>query len=225
MVFGFSDLDLGMNFWVCDGFDYPEKMDRGKVLHTQEELDAIENYGRYRDVDGDGICYRTLPGSGLKPILTRGTGRDEDGVYSEDPATYVATMERLKNKIEGSRTALPQPVLREEAEQEVGIIYFGSMENTIQEIDDQLESTGRKVSQCRVRALPLSPVVEEFVQNHETIIVLEVNRDGQMYGILRKELPIDLVPRVHSVAFSDGIPPRARVYSDMILEKLKEVGA
>jgi 2-oxoglutarate ferredoxin oxidoreductase subunit alpha len=68
-------------------------------------------------------------------------------------------------------------------------------------------------------------VVEEFVQNHETIIVLEVNRDGQMYGILRKELPIDLVPRVHSVAFSDGIPPRARVYSDMILEKLKEVGA
>lgn len=225
MVFGFGDLDLGMNFWVCNGFDYPEKMDRGKVLHTQEELDAIENYGRYRDVDGDGICYRTLPGSGLKPILTRGTGRDEDGVYSEDPATYVATMERLKNKIEGSRTALPQPVLREEAEQEVGIIYFGSMENTIQEIDDQLESTGRKVSQCRVRALPLSPVVEEFVQNHETIIVLEVNRDGQMYGILRKELPIELVPRVHSVAFSDGIPPRARVYSDMILEKLEEVGA
>ena len=225
IVFGFSDLDLGMNFWACNGFDYPDRMDRGKVLHTQEELDEIENYGRYRDVDGDGICYRTLPGSGLKPVLTRGTGRDEDGVYSEDPATYVATMERLKNKINGSRTALPQPLLREEVEQEVGIIYYGSMENTIQEIDDQLEETGRKVSQCRVRALPLSPGVEEFVANHETIIVLEANRDGQMYGILRKELPIDLVPRVHSVAYSDGLPPRARVYSDKVLEKLVEVGA
>jgi len=134
-------------------------------------------------------------------------------------------MERLKRKIDGSRTELPQPILREEVEQEVGIIYFGSMENTIQEIDDQLEDTGRKVSQCRVRALPLSPIVEEFVYNHETIIVLEINRDGQMYGILRKELPIDLVPRVHSVAYSDGIPPRARVYTDKILEKLKEVGS
>jgi 2-oxoglutarate ferredoxin oxidoreductase subunit alpha len=225
VVFGFGDLDLGMNRWICKGFDYPEKMDRGKVLRTKKDFDKIENYGRYRDLDGDGICYRTLPGSGLDPILYRGTGRDEDGIYSENPIVYVENMERLKRKIDGSRTELPQPILREEVEQEVGIIYFGSMENTIQEIDDQLEDTGRKVSQCRVRALPLSPIVEEFVYNHETIIVLEINRDGQMYGILRKELPIDLVPRVHSVAYSDGIPPRARVYTDKILEKLKEVGS
>jgi 2-oxoglutarate ferredoxin oxidoreductase subunit alpha len=225
VVFGFGDLDLGMNRWICKGFDYPEKMDRGKVLRTKKDFDKIENYGRYRDLDGDGICYRTLPGSGLDPILYRGTGHDEDGIYSENPIVYVENMERLKRKIDGSRTELPQPILREEVEQEVGIIYFGSMENTIQEIDDQLEDTGRKVSQCRVRALPLSPIVEEFVYNHETIIVLEINRDGQMYGILRKELPIDLVPRVHSVAYSDGIPPRARVYTDKILEKLKEVGS
>ena len=223
IVFGFSDLDLGMNHWICNGFDYPEKMDRGKVLHSQEEIDAIENFGRYRDVDGDGICYRTLPGSGLEPILYRGTGHDEDAVYSEDPEIYVANMARLKRKIDGARTVLPQPILREEPEQQVGIIYYGSMENTIQEIDDILEATGLKVSQCRLRSLPISPVVEEFVANHEQIIVLEVNRDGQLYGILRKELPIKLVPRVHSVAFSDGLPPRARKYSEMIREKLLEV--
>ncbi len=223
IVFGFSDLDLGMNPWICSGFDYPEKMDRGKVLHTQDEIDAIENYGRYRDVDGDGICYRTLPGSGLEPILYRGTGHDEDAVYSENPEVYVANMARLKRKIDGARTVLPQPILREEPEMQVGIIYYGSMENTIQEIDDILEATGLKVSQCRLRSLPISPVVEEFVANHEQIIVLEVNRDGQLYGILRKELPINLVPRVHSVAFSDGLPPRARKYSDMIREKLLEV--
>jgi 2-oxoglutarate ferredoxin oxidoreductase subunit alpha len=223
IVFGFSDLDLGMNNWICNGFDYPEKMDRGKVLHSQEEIDAIENFGRYRDVDGDGICYRTLPGSGLEPILYRGTGHDEDAVYSEDPEIYVANMARLKRKIDGARTVLPQPILREEPEQQVGIIYYGSMENTIQEIDDILEATGLKVSQCRLRSLPISPIVEEFVANHEQIIVLEVNRDGQLYGILRKELPIKLVPRVHSVAFSDGLPPRARKYSEMIREKLLEV--
>ena len=132
-------------------------------------------------------------------------------------------MERLKRKINGARTVLPQPILREEPEKQVGIIYYGSMENTIQEIDDVLESTGLKVSQCRIRSLPISPVVEEFVASHEQIIVLEVNRDGQLYGILRKELPINLVPRVHSVAYSDGLPTRARKYADMIREKLLEV--
>ncbi|HJM19660.1 MAG TPA: 2-oxoacid:acceptor oxidoreductase subunit alpha [Candidatus Thalassarchaeaceae archaeon] len=223
LVFGFSDLDLGMNRWICKGFDYPDEMDRGKVVHTQEELDAIENYGRYRDVDGDGICYRTLPGSGLDPILYRGTGHDEDGVYSENPDVYVANMERLKRKIDGARTTLPQPILREEEKKQVGIIYYGSMENTIQEIDDILEETGLSVSQCRVRSLPLSPVVEEFVASHEFVIILEINRDGQLYGILRKELPIELVPRVHSVSYSDGIPPRATMYADMIQEKIQEV--
>ncbi len=222
-VFGFGDLDLGMNRWVCKGFDYPDAMDRGKVIRSQEALEEIPEYGRYRDVDGDGIAYRTLPGSGLEPILSRGTGHDEDGVYSENPEIYAANMQRLARKIEGARNQLPAPVLREEEELEVGIIFYGSMENTIQEIDDILEETGLKVSQCRVRALPLHSHVEEFVNRHETVIVLEINRDGQMYGILRTELPIELVPKVHSVAFSDGIPPRARVYAERIMEVLEEV--
>jgi len=226
LVFGFSDLDLGMNRWACKGFEYPETpMDRGKVLRTQAELDAIENYGRYRDVDGDGIPYRTLPGSGLEPMLYRGTGHDEDGIYSEKPEVYQALMMRLKRKMDNARTWLPQPVLREEVEKEVGIIYYGSMENSIQEIDDILEDEiGRKVSQCRVRSLPLSPVVEQFIRDHETVIVLEINRDGQLYGILRRELPNELIPRVHSAAYSDGLPPRARHYSELIKRVLKEVG-
>ena len=224
MVFGFSDLDLGMNRWRTTGFQYPDSpMDRGKIVRSQEEMDAIANYGRYRDVDGDGIPYRTLPGSGLDPILYRGTGHDEEGNYSEDPQVYHDAMSRLKKKIDGARTSLPAPILREEEEKQVGVVFFGSMENTIVEIDDILEQTGLSVSTCRVRALPLHPEVEEFVDRHDTTIVLEINRDGQLYGIMRKEIPVDLVPKLNSVAYSDGMPPRARVYADKILEVLKGV--
>ena len=225
MVFGFSDLDLGMNHWACKGFEFPpEPMDRGKVIRTQAQLDAMENFGRYRDVDGDGIPYRTLPGSGLEPILYRGTGHDEDGRYSENPQVYHDLMDRLKRKMDNARAWLPQPLMRLETEKEVGIIYYGSMENSIQEIDDILEDEiGRKVSQCRVRALPLSSAVEDFIRDHETIIVLEINRDGQLYGILRRELPADLIARMHSAAYTDGMPPRARHYAELIKDVLQEV--
>jgi 2-oxoglutarate ferredoxin oxidoreductase subunit alpha len=223
-VFGMSDLDLGMNRWACEGFEYPsEPMDRGKVVRDQKTFDAFEDFGRYLDVDGDGIPYRTLPGSGMAPILYRGTGHNTKGVYSEKPEDYLALMTRLKNKIDGARDNLPAPILREEKECEIGIVYLGSMENTIQEIDDILEDTGLKVSQCRIRALPAHSEIEKFIERHENTIILEINRDGQLYGILRKELPNNLVSRVHSVAYSDGMPPRARIYADRILAKLEEV--
>ncbi|MBJ28487.1 MAG: ferredoxin oxidoreductase [Euryarchaeota archaeon] len=217
IVFGFSDLDLGMNRWRTNGFKYPDSdMDKGKVIRSKEEMDSIPDYGRYRDVDGDGIPYRTLPGSGLDPILTRGTGHDEEGVYSEEPHVYHDAMSRLKKKIEGSREHLPAPVIREEESKEIGVIFYGSMENTIVEIDDMLEKSGVSVSTCRVRALPMHPEVEEFVRRHEKAIVLEINRDGQLYGIMRKEFPVDLLAKMSSVAYSDGMPPRARVYADKI---------
>jgi len=222
VVFGFSDLDLGMNHWSTAGFEYPSTpMDRGKVIRTQKEMDAVANYGRYRDVDGDGIPYRTLPGSGLDPILSRRTGPDKDGIYSDDPDVYYATVSRLRRKIDGARDLLPAPLIREEEEQQIGVIYYGSMENSITEIDDMLESTGLSVSTCRVRALPYHSEVEGFIERHEKVIVLEINRDGQLYGILRKELPVHLLARLHSVAYTDGIPPRARVYADKILETLE----
>ena len=222
MVFGFSDLDLGMNRWPTTGFVYPDSpMDRGKVIHTQKQLDAIENYGRYRDVDGDGIAYRTLPGSGIDPILYRGTGHDEDGIYSEEPDVYHKNMARLRKKIEGSRDVLPAPILREEEIKEVGILFYGSMEYTITEIDDILEQSGLSVSTCRVRALPYHSDLEGFIDRHETNIVLEMNRDGQLYGILRRELPVKLLSKLHSLAYSDGMPPRARLYADKILQLLE----
>jgi len=223
-VFGLSDLDLGMNRWACEGFTYPDTpMDRGKTIREQDVFDAMENFGRYRDLDGDGIPYRTLPGSGMAPILYRGTGHNPDGVYSEKPDDYFALMKRLKDKINGARDHLPEPLLREEAEGDVGVIYYGSMENTIQEIDDILEATGLKVSQCRVRSLPIHSEVEAFIRRHRMTIVLEINRDGQLWGILRRELPNDIVGQVHSVAYSDGMPPRARIYAEKILETIKEV--
>ena len=224
MVFGFSDLDLGMNRWPTKGFMYPEtKMDRGKLIRNQKELDAVPNYGRYRDVDGDGIPYRTLPGSGIDPILYRGTGHDEDGIYSEDPMVYQKTMERLKRKIEGSRDDLPGPILREEEKKDLGIIFYGSMENTIREIDDILESKGLSVSTCRVRALPYHSEIESFISRHDHNIVLEMNRDGQLFGILRKELPTSLLDKIYSVAYSDGMPPRARLYSEKIVKVMEEI--
>jgi 2-oxoglutarate ferredoxin oxidoreductase subunit alpha len=224
-VFGFSDLDLGMNRWSCHGFKYPDKpMDRGKVLLTKEQMDSIENYGRYRDVDGDGIPYRTLPGSGLDPILYRGTGHDEDGAYSEKPDVYYKLMQRLKRKINNARDDLPAPIMRDEVEEDIGIVFYGSLENTIVEIDDILEeATGKKVSTCRIRALPLHSEVQGFVERHNTVIILEINRDAQLYGIIRKEFPNHLLNKMHSVAYSDGMPPRASLYAERIMDVLKEV--
>lgn len=223
-IFGLSDLDLGMNKWACSGFEYPDKpMDRGKVVREKEVFEAFETFGRYLDIDGDGIPYRTLPGSGMDPILYRGTGHNPMGVYSEKPDDYRNLMLRLRMKIDNSRDLLPEPLMREEEDSDIGVIYLGSMENSIQEIDDILLEMGHHVNQCRVRALPFHSDVEEFIRRHKTTIVLEINRDGQLYGILRRELPNDIVTNVHSVAYSDGLPPRARIYANLISEKLKEV--
>ena len=223
-VFGFSDLDLGMNKWACRGFEYPdEPMDRGKLVLSQEQMDSIENYGRYRDVDGDGIPYRTLPGSGLDPILYRGTGHDEDGTYSEKPEVYYKLMKRLGRKIDGARDYLPAPIIKEDEKQELGVIFYGSMENTIQEIEDIVEEkTGKNISTCRVRALPLHSEVETFIEKHNTVLVVEINRDAQLFGIMRKEYPIHLLNKLLSVAYSDGMPPRGRLYAERIVEALEE---
>ena len=223
-VFGFSDLDLGMNKWACRGFEYPdESIDRGKVVLTQEQMDSIENYGRYRDVDGDGIPYRTLPGSGLDPILYRGTGHDEDGTYSEKPEVYYKLMQRLQRKIDGARDYLPGPIIKEDPEQDLGVIFYGSMENTIGEIEDIVEEkTGKKISTCRIRALPLHSEVEAFMEKHNKVIVVEINRDAQLYGIMRKEYPLHLLDKMLSVAYSDGMPPRGRLYAERIVAALEE---
>ena len=135
-------------------------------------------------------------------------------------------MGRLKRKIDGARDKLPAPIVREEEEMDIGIVFYGSMENTIEEIDDILEEmTGKKVSTLRVRALHLHREVQAFVERHINVIVLEINREAQLYGIMRKEYPNHLLDKMHSVAYSDGMPPRARLYAERIIDVLKEVGA
>jgi 2-oxoglutarate ferredoxin oxidoreductase subunit alpha len=134
-------------------------------------------------------------------------------------------MQRLKRKIENARDDLPAPIMRDEVEEDIGIVFYGSLENSIVEIDDILEEiTGKKVSTCRVRALPLHSEVQEFVERHNTVIILEINRDAQLYGIMRKEFPNHLLNKMHSVAYSDGMPPRASLYANRILDVLKGVG-
>ena len=130
-------------------------------------------------------------------------------------------MQRLKRKIEGSRDILPAPIIREEEDGDIGIIFYGSMQNSIVEIDDLLEKRGMSVSTCRVRALPYHSEVEGFIERHDRVVVLEINRDGQLYGILRKELPPNLIPKLVSVAYSDGLPPKAREYANRVTEVLE----
>jgi 2-oxoglutarate ferredoxin oxidoreductase subunit alpha len=130
-------------------------------------------------------------------------------------------MERLRRKIDGARDNLPEPIIREEEVKDLGIIFYGSMENSIAEIDDILEARGLSVSTCRIRALPYHSELEAFISRHNNNIVLEMNRDGQLYGILRKELPTPLLKKLHSVAYSDGMPPRAKLYSDKIISVME----
>ena len=218
-VFVLSDIDLGMNPWVIDKPVYPDiPMDRGKVL-SKEDLDRVGDWGRYRDVDGDAIGYRTLPGTNHpnSAYFTRGSGHNEDANYTEDPATYVRVMERLKKKLELSRTELPQPVLEATGDSSVGIIACGSVHASMQETLDVLSAQGLRASYLRVRSLPLSPAVARFIDEHDITVVVEQNRDGQLHQLIRHDLPDELIHKATSFAFSDGFPMAAGRIADAVL--------
>jgi len=219
-VFVLSDIDLGMNPWITDNFEYPDvPMDRGKVL-TRDDLERLGDWGRYRDVDGDAIGYRTLPGTDhpIAAYFTRGSGHNEDANYTEDAATYDRVMARLARKLEGARTALPQPVIEGNSDSPIGIIACGSVHASMQETLDMLSSKGLEVTYMRVRSLPLSPQVVKFISEHETTVVVEQNRDGQLYGLIQNDLPDELCHRTTSFAFSDGFPLAAYRIADAVLQ-------
>jgi len=219
-VFVLSDIDLGMNPWVTDPFDYPDvAMDRGKVL-SAEDLDRLGSWGRYRDVDGDAIGYRTLPGTNHPEAayFTRGSGHNEDANYTEDAATYDRVMARLARKLEGARSELPQPVLSGKEDASIGIIACGSVHASMPEALDILDERGLDITYLRVRALPLSPAVVKFISERETVVVVEQNRDGQLYGLIQGDLPDELCHRTTSFAFSDGFPLAAGRIADAVLE-------
>jgi 2-oxoglutarate ferredoxin oxidoreductase subunit alpha len=219
LVLVLSDLDLGMNNWMASSFSYPEKpLQRGKVL-TAEQV-AENGFARYRDVDGDGIPYRTLPGTNhpRAAYFTRGTGHNDRAVYSERAEDWVANMERLKRKFETARRLVPQPVVDVQEGARIGIIAYGTTEPAIVEARDRLALQGIDTSFLRLRALPISAEVRSFVEQHDRVYVIELNRDGQMHEILRLEMP-DLATKLISLAILDGLPLTARWVVENLLEK------
>ena len=207
-VFVLSDLDLGMNLWRTPPFTYPDRpFDRGKVL-TAADLDRLGgHFARYADVDGDAIPWRTLPGTDHPGAgyFTRGSGHDDQAHYTESATAYRATMERLRRKFETIRQQMPAPALAE-AGAEVGIIAFGSSDAAVVEARDVLAAEGLVTDYCRLRALPVHADALGFVGRHPRVYVVEQNRDGQLFAILRAELPAELVPRLRSVCYFDGEP-------------------
>jgi len=216
-VFVLSDLDLGMNVWMAEPFAYPERpMDRGKVL-SKEDLDRLGGFARYVDVDGDGIGWRTLPGT-LHPkaaYFTRGTGHDEGAVYSEKPEVYARNMARLARKLDGARAILPAPVA-EGSGAEVGILCYGSSQFAVAEARARLRADGLETDLLRVRAYPFADGVREFVARHARVHVVEQNRDGQLAGLLRMDLPPELATRVRPAASSTGLPLDAETVVEAI---------
>jgi 2-oxoglutarate ferredoxin oxidoreductase subunit alpha len=209
-VFVLSDLDLGMNNWMSEPFAYPAgPMARGKVLTAQDV--AERGFARYKDIDGDGIPYRTLPGNEhpLAAYFARGTGHNDAAVYSERPDDWKNNMARLARKFETARTLVPGPVVDEVKGAAVGIIAYGTTRPAIDEARDRLAAGGVATSFMRLRALPINDEVKAFVARHERVYVIEMNRDGQMHTILRAELP-ELATRLESLSLIDGMPLTAR---------------
>jgi 2-oxoglutarate ferredoxin oxidoreductase subunit alpha len=217
-VFVLSDLDLGMNMWMSDPFDYPdEPMDRGKVL-SADQLEELGEFARYRDVDGDGIGYRTLPGNEhpLSPWFARGTGHDENAVYSERPDDWERNMERLLRKSETARELVPAPVLHGSGKARVGLIYFGSTETAVQEARDRL-AEGSEIDTLRIRAIPFNAEVVAFINDHEEVHVLEMNTDGQMHKLLQLEVP-EQAAKLNSLTHNNGLPLTARWIAESLVD-------
>jgi len=216
-VFVLSDLDLGMNNWMSDAFEYPEKpLDRGKVL-TAEQLKEAGGFARYRDVDGDAIPYRTLPGTDhpLAAYFTRGSGHNDKAQYSERPDDYEALMERLARKFETARTLVPAPVVVQTGKSKVGVIAFGTSDFAVEESRDQLlKEYGVQTDYLRLRAFPFTRSVHEFVASHDRIYVVEQNRDAQMLSLLKLDLPSEDVVKLRSIRHFNGLPIDARSVTD-----------
>jgi 2-oxoglutarate/2-oxoacid ferredoxin oxidoreductase subunit alpha len=205
-VFVLTDLDLGMNTWMGAPFAYPDgPLRRGKVL-TAEEVEA-RGFMRYADVDGDGIGWRTLPGNAhpRSAYFARGTGHDARAVYSERSEDWVANMARLERKRETFARSVPAPEVDWVPGARVGVLAFGTTRYAIAEARDRMSADGSFWSSLRLKALPPRPEVRTFIEAHETVVVVEMNHDAQLFGILAAAYP-ELAPRLRSVAYLDGVP-------------------
>jgi 2-oxoglutarate ferredoxin oxidoreductase subunit alpha len=222
-VFVMTDLDIGMNQRLCEPFRWEEgrQYDRGKVM-TAEELEAGKDFGRYKDVDGDGIPWRTLPGThpAKGSYFTRGTTRDPYARYSERGPDYIYNVERLLRKFQTAATLVPQPVVQLAKEKtKLGVIYFGSTSPAMKEALHVLDAQGVHIDAMRLRAFPFPESVARFIADHDKVFVVEQNRDAQMRSLLVNELEIDPKKLVKVLHF-DGTPITARFITKAIMDRL-----
>jgi 2-oxoglutarate/2-oxoacid ferredoxin oxidoreductase subunit alpha len=221
-VFVLTDLDLGMNNWMSDPFEYPgTPLDRGKVL-TAEDLNRLGSFARYRDVDRDGIPYRTLPGTShpKAAYFTRGSGHNDAAVYTEKPDEYQNVVDRLSRKFEHARTLVPAPVTLKNGTSKIGFLAFGTTDFALRESLDQIKNEyGQSVDYIRVRAYPFTHEVHDFVASHERIYVVEQNRDAQMASLLKLDLPADQVVKLRSILNYNGLPIDARTITEEFATK------
>ena len=221
-VFVLSDLDLGMNNWMSEPFTYPDKpLDRGKVL-TAADLERLGSFARYKDVDGDGIGWRTLPGT-MHPkaaYFTRGTGHNDAAGYSEKPEDYVQGMERLARKFDNARKLVPAPVTVFNGKSKIGILAYGTSDFAIRESLDQIKKQyGKDVDYMRIRAYPFAHEIHDFVASHERVYIVEQDRDAQLASLLKLDLPAEQVVKLRSILHFNGLPMDAQTVSEEFATK------
>jgi 2-oxoglutarate ferredoxin oxidoreductase subunit alpha len=217
-VFIMSDLDLGMNMWMSEPFEYPaEGFDRGKVLDAAA-LKQVGEWGRYKDVDGDGIPWRTLPGTDMPAYFARGSGHNEKGQYSERSDDYERNLDRLTKKFRTAATLVPAPEIDRPTDAKVGLIAYGTSHWAIVETRDQLrQEAGLETSYLRLKAYPFTPALSEFIDHHDRVYVVEQNRDAQMVALMRMDLDPARAAKIRSVLHYNGLPIDARTVTDAVL--------
>jgi 2-oxoglutarate ferredoxin oxidoreductase subunit alpha len=221
-VFVMSDLDLGMNNWMSEPFQYPETpIKRGKVL-SKEDLERVGSFARYKDVDGDGVGYRTLPGTDHPAAawFARGSGHNEKSQYSERPDDYVNNLDRLAKKFEYARTQVPKPELVQDEGNEIGIIAYGTSHHAVAETLDQLQAEyGVKADYLRLRAFPFTSEMHEFIARHKRVYVIDQNRDAQMMALIKLDVAVPEISKLRSVRHYNGLPIDARSITDDMISQ------
>jgi len=221
-VFVLTDLDLGMNNWMSDEFEYPAKpLDRGKVL-TAADLERLGSFARYRDVDGDAIGWRTLPGTAhpKAAYFTRGSGHNDAAGYTEKPDEYAAIMDRLARKFETARKLVPSPVTVKNGTSKIGFLAYGTTDFALRESLDQIKKEhGLEVDYMRIRAYPFAHEIHDFVASHERVYVAEQDRDAQLASLLKLDLPADQVTKLRSILHYNGLPIDARSITEEFATK------
>jgi len=221
-IFVMSDLDLGMNNWMSEPFEYPkEPINRGKIL-SKDDLDRLGGFARYKDVDGDGVGYRTLPGIDHPhgAWFARGSGHNENAQYSERPDDYKNNLDRLRRKFENARNVVPKPEVVRNNGSDVGIIAYGTSHHALIETLDQLQNDhGFRADYLRLKSYPFTREVHDFIATHRRVYVVDQNRDGQMFNLLKLDIPAEDVVRLRSVRHYNGLPIDARSVTDDIISQ------